>query len=71
MDTRDSNVNDMAEDSWKEIQSAFGSSKGTGGDTSIPTSFISVDLGGNINKIKTKNKANSKRTNDYAKINQQ
>lgn len=67
---RDSSINDMAEDSWKEIQSAFGNSETNGADGSVPTSFVSVDLGGRINNIKTNNKANGLRNNDYINLNQ-
>ncbi len=63
----DSNLNEQAESAWNEIQTAFGSSKGGGGDVSAPVQFISVDLGGALKHIETKNTANANKDQEYSK----
>jgi len=64
----DSDADDLAETSWKEIQTAFGSGKSTGADGSLPTSFVSVDLGGNVQQVDTNSKAKGLRSEDYARL---
>ena len=59
----------MAESSWKEIQKAFGSSKSVGGGLSIPINFISADVGGKIQNMKTNDDGEKTRSQTYNQMN--
>ena len=63
----DSDINDLAESAWKEIQTAFGSSTGTGGGVDVPVQLISVNLGGKLKHTETNNLANNNRKQSYGK----
>jgi hypothetical protein len=63
----DTNINDLAEKAWQEIQSAFGSSTGGSGGVSVPIKFLTADLGGGLQKIETKNSAQGDRKEGYRK----
>ncbi len=65
----DSDMSEMAENSWKEIQKAFGSSKSVGGDLSIPIKFITADVGGNIQNVKTNNNGHKTRNQAFDQMN--
>ena len=66
--TSSSSISDLSESFWKEIQSAFGSSSTNGGGGSIPTSFVSVDLGGQITNLKSQNSDNRTRNDALSKV---
>lgn len=70
VDESESDRNEMAEEAWKEIQSAFGSSYQEGLSLSVPTSSLSVDLGGGIKKLKSKLDSNGERKNDFTNVDQ-
>ena len=65
-----SNVNDAAESSWNELQQAFGSSIGGGGGTSIPASYVAVDLGGKMQHVEYEGSASGKKDHGYVKTEQ-
>ncbi len=64
----ESGVEDLAENSWKEIQTTFGSSKSTSVDGSVPVSFVSVDLGGSIQNVDTNSQLKGLRNEAYGKL---
>lgn len=70
VDENESDRNEMAEEAWKEIQSAFGSSYQEGLSLSVPTSSLSVDLGGGIKKLNSKLDSNGERKNDFTNVDQ-
>lgn len=55
--SKDVDINDLAEKSWQEIQSAFGSDTSLDGKISIPAKFVSTGLGLNLDRTKTNNLA--------------
>lgn len=63
----DTNMNEVAEKSWDEIQNAFGSSTSVGGGVSIPIQFITADVGGSIQNIKTNDLGEKKKNENYEK----
>ena len=64
------NINDLAEKSAQEIQSAFGATAGGGGGGSIPLDFITADLGGNLQHIQTLNRGEKNKNENYMKNSQ-
>jgi hypothetical protein len=63
----DQNMNELAERSAQEMQSAFGNTAGGGGGVSIPLDFITADLGGNLKHIQTLNRAEKNKNENYEK----
>lgn len=64
------NMNDLAEKSAQEIQSAFGNTAGAGGGGSIPLDFITADLGGNLQHIQTIHRGEKNKNENYMKTSQ-
>jgi Notch-like protein len=70
VDEGESERGDVAEQAWKEMQTAFGSADSVTASLSVPTSFVSVDVGGAHDKLKSNVNAEATRKNDYSKVNQ-
>lgn len=52
------------------MQQAFGSSTGGGADTSMPASFLSVDLGGKMQHVEYEGTARGQKNMGYVKTEQ-
>ena len=61
------NMNELAEKSAQEMQSAFGNTAGAGGGGSIPLDFITADLGGNLQHIQTLSRGEKNKNENYQK----
>lgn len=57
MANKDTDVNDLAEKSWQEIQSAFGSGTTLGGKLNIPAKIVLTGMGFNLERLDEENLA--------------
>lgn len=55
---KDADINELAENSWQEIQNAFGSGTNMNGKISIPLKFTSAGIDFNLEQTDTNNLAN-------------
>jgi hypothetical protein len=68
---KESNINDMSEKAWNEIQTAFGSSSSVNGDINIPLQYLTADVGGGIKHIQTSIMAQKNRNENQMKNQQE
>lgn len=65
--SKEVDINDLAEKSWQEIQSCFGSDTGLGGKISVPVKFFSSGVGLNLDKTQTDSLAQKANNQNYLK----